>query len=447
MIDLALLEKEPDRVRNSLERRNAAASLPEVDRLIALSVKRRELVTERDGLNADRNALSAKIGGLMKQAASDPAKAEEAASLKAKVQSGNTRIAEIETLLADVDGQRTAIAMGLPNLLDERVPPGHGDADNVVVRTWGEVTAGELRGESHVEIGTRLGILDLERATKLTGARFWVLTGLGARLERALANFFLDLHVGRHGYTEVMVPYLVHRKIAEGTGQLPKFEQEMFKLAAPVNGEDAFLIPTAEVPVTNLHRDEILEEAQLPLKYASFTPCFRSEAGSAGRDVRGLIRVHQFHKVELVWITTPEQAAAAHQELVGHAETALRLLGLPYRVVELCGGDVGFGAARCYDLEVWLPSQGYREISSCSHFGDFQARRMQLRYRPADEGGKKQKPRMAHTLNGSGLAVGRTLVAVLENGLQPDGTVVIPEVLRPYLGGIERISPPSARGA
>jgi seryl-tRNA synthetase len=443
MIDLALLEKEPDRVRKSLERRHATATLGDVDQLVALSVRRRELVTERDGLNAERNALSAKVGGLMKQAAADPAKAAEAAELRAKVQAGNARIAEIEVELGAVDGQRTEIALGLPNTLDERVPPGKGDHDNVVVRTWGAVPTGEPTGESHVEIGTRLGILDLERAAKLAGSRFWVLTGLGARLERALINFFVDLHALEHGYNEVMVPYMVHRHVAEGTGQLPKFEQDMFKLAAPVNGEDAFLVPTAEVPVTNLHRDEILEEAQLPLKYVCFTPCFRSEAGSAGRDVRGLIRVHQFHKVELVWITTPEQAEASHQALVGHAETALQKLGLPYRVVELCGGDVGFGAARCYDLEVWLPSQGYREISSCSHFTDFQARRMQLRYRPADEGGKKQKPRPAHTLNGSGLAVGRTLVALLENYLQPDGSVVIPPALRPYMAGAERIPAPA----
>jgi seryl-tRNA synthetase len=440
MIDLAQLEKDPDRVRKSLERRHATASLADVDRLVDLSVRRRALVTERDTLNAERNTLSAKIGGLMKQAGQDPAKAEEAAALKAKVQTGNVRIAAIEAELEQVDGERTSVALGLPNVLDDRVPPGKGDHDNVVVRTWGTIPAGEAGvhpqgGESHVEIGTRLGILDLERAAKLTGTRFWVLTGLGARLERALVNFFLDLHVGEHGYTEVMVPYIVHRKIAEGTGQLPKFEQDMFKLAAPLNGEDAFLIPTAEVPVTNLHRDEILDEAQLPIKYACFTPCFRSEAGSAGRDVRGLIRVHQFHKVELVWISTPEQAEQCHRELVGHAEIALQRLGLPHRVVELCGGDVGFGAARCFDLEVWLPSQGFREISSCSHFGDFQGRRMQLRYRPADEGGKKQKPRVAHTLNGSGLAVGRTLVAVLENGLQPDGTVVIPPALRPNQGG------------
>jgi seryl-tRNA synthetase len=292
MIDLAQLEKDPDRVRKSLERRHATASLADVDRLVDLSVRRRALVTERDTLNAERNTLSAKIGGLMKQAGQDPAKAEEAAALKAKVQTGNVRIAAIEAELEQVDGERTSVALGLPNVLDDRVPPGKGDHDNVVVRTWGTIPAGEAGvhpqgGESHVEIGTRLGILDLERAAKLTGTRFWVLTGLGARLERALVNFFLDLHVGEHGYTEVMVPYIVHRKIAEGTGQLPKFEQDMFKLAAPLNGEDAFLIPTAEVPVTNLHRDEILDEAQLPIKYACFTPCFRSEAGSAGRDVRG----------------------------------------------------------------------------------------------------------------------------------------------------------------
>lgn len=437
MIDPNLVAQDPERVRASLRRRHEGeATLAEVDRMVELTERRRRLVTERDQLNADRNRLSGEIGGLMKQGRRD-----EAEALKAKVHAGNARIAEIEADLAAVDADRDAIAMRLPNLLDDRVPPGKGDEDNVVVRSWGAPRGDGRTGESHVEIGTRLGVLDLERATKLAGTRFWVLTGAGARLERALVNFFLDLHVEQHGYTEAMVPYLVHRRIAEGTGQLPKFEADMFRLAEPLNGADAFLVPTAEVPVTNLHREEILEEEQLPLKYAAFTPCFRSEAGSAGRDVRGLIRVHQFHKVELVWITTPEQAEASHQQLVGHAEKALQLLELPYRVMELCGGDVGFGATRCYDLEVWLPSQGYREISSCSHYADFQARRMQLRYRPAGEGNKKAKPRAAHTLNGSGLAVGRALVAILENHVQPDGTVRIPEVLRPYMAGADRIAP------
>ncbi|MCB9695175.1 MAG: serine--tRNA ligase [Alphaproteobacteria bacterium] len=433
MIDPNVVAQEPERVRDSLRRRNAdEATLSEVDRLVALSERRRALVTERDNLNADRNRLSQQIGGLYKAG-----QREEADALKVTVQAGNARIAVIEEELATVDGERDAALMGLPNLLDARVPDGRSEADNVEVRRWGSPTGDGQTGESHVEIGTRLGILDLERATKLTGTRFWVLSGAGARLERALINFFLDLHVSQHGYTEVMVPYMVHRSVAEGTGQLPKFEKDMFRLAEPLNGQDVFLIPTAEVPVTNLHREEILEADQLPLKYAAFTPCFRSEAGSAGRDVRGLIRVHQFHKVELVWITTPEDADACHQALVGHAEKALQLLELPYRVMELCAADTSFGAARCYDLEVWLPSQGYREISSCSHFGDFQARRMQLRYRPAGE--KKAKPRAAHTLNGSGLAVGRTLVAILENHLQPDGSVRIPAALRPYMGGVEAI--------
>jgi seryl-tRNA synthetase len=294
---------------------------------------------------------------------------------------------------------------------------------------------------SHVELGTRLGILDFERAAKLSGARFAVLEGMGAKLERALINFFLDLHTTEHGYKEVMVPYIVHRQIAEGTGQLPKFEKDMFRLAEPLNGSDAFLVPTAELPVTNLHRDEILDEEELPMRWACFTPCFRSEAGSAGRDVRGLIRQHQFHKVELVWLTTPDRVDQDYKALVLHAETCLQRLGLPYRVVRHCGGEVSFSAARCHDLEVWLPSQDtFREISSCSHFTDFQARRMQLRYRPKDHDGKKSKPRLVHTLNGSGLAVGRTLVAILENYQQADGSIEIPEALRPYLGGRDRIT-------
>jgi seryl-tRNA synthetase len=435
MIDPNLIAEDPDRIRTNLARRRADASLEaDVTRIVELSSRRRALITERDALRAERNTLSQEIGALFKQGRGD-----EANALKEKVTAGNARTAALEAELDEVEKQRSNIALVLPNLLHPDVPTGAGDQDNVVVRTWGDAKGEAGSGESHVEIGTRLGILDLERATKLTGTRFWVLKGQGARLERALISFFLDYHTSEHGYTEVMVPYLVHRRIAEGTGQLPKFEKDMFKLAEPLNGDDVFLIPTAEVPVTNLHREEILDEAQLPLKYACFTPCFRSEAGSAGRDVRGLIRVHQFHKVELVWFTTPERAEQDHQQLVSDAQDCLKRLELPHRVVELCSGDVGFGAARCYDLEVWLPSQGYREISSCSWFSDFQARRMQARYRPGPDG--KGKPRLVHTLNGSGLAVGRTLVAILENNVQPDGSVRIPEVLRPYMGGAERIGP------
>lgn len=436
MIDPNLVAQDPDTIRANLDRRGTDPAVHrDIDRLVALSSRRRELITRRDELRAERNTLSQQVGVLYKQG-----KAEEATALKEQVNAGSVRTAEIDAELEGVESERDTISLGLPNLLHPAVPPGKGEEDNVVVRTWGSSPVEAGTGESHVEIGTRLGILDLEAATKLTGTRFWVLKGPGARLERALINFFLDLHTGDHGYTEVMVPYMVHRKIVEGTGQLPKFEADMFKLAQPLNGSDVFLIPTAEVPVTNLHREEILDEAQLPLKYVAFTPCFRSEAGSAGRDVRGLIRVHQFHKVEMVWFTTPERAEADHQQLVSDAEDCLRKLELPHRVIELCGGDVGFGASRCYDLEVFLPSQGYREISSCSHFGDFQARRMGTRYRPAAEDAKKAKPRLVHTLNGSGLAVGRTLVAILENNLQPDGSVIVPAALRPYMGGMDRIT-------
>jgi len=300
----------------------------------------------------------------------------------------------------------------------------------------------------HDEVAAGLGGLDTERAAKLSGARFAVLKGHVARLERALANFFLDMHVQEHGYTECAVPYIVGRSALEGTGQLPKFEEDLFRLSEELNGRDAFLIPTAEVPLTNLHAGEILSEADLPLAFVAFTPCFRAEAGSYGKDTKGLIRQHQFHKVELVRVTTPETAAEEHEALTAHAEACLRALKLPYRKMRLCSGDIGFSATHCYDLEVWLPGQGaFREISSCSHCGDFQARRMQLRYRPAQapaEGGKKNqaaKPVLCHTINGSGLAVGRALVAVLENYQDDDGSVEVPEVLRPYMGGLERIQP------
>lgn len=439
MLDPRDIADDPERARLNLRRRRAGAdAFASVDRILALQASRGELVLERDQLRADRNSLSKAIGDLYKQG-----RAAEAEAAKEQVAAGKIRIDELETALETLEADLLALAMDLPNQLDPTVPDGDGEEHNPVVASWGAPRAFEFTPQSHVEVAERLGMLDLERAAKLAGARFSVLYGAGARLERALINFFLDLHTTEHGYQEVMVPYMAHRRIFEGTGQLPKFEAEMFKLAGQVNGADTFLIPTAEVPVTNLHREEILDEEQLPIKYVCFTPCFRAEAGSAGRDVRGLMRVHQFHKVELVWLSTPEASAAAHEALTAHAEAALRLLELPYRKVLLCSGDTSFGAARCYDLEVWLPSQErYREVSSCSNFGDFQARRMSLRYRPVAEGGKKAKPRLAHTLNGSGLAVGRTLLALLENHQQADGSVLIPAALRPYMG-VERIMLPA----
>ena len=322
----------------------------------------------------------------------------------------------------------------LPNLPDEAVPEGAGAEDNVVVRTWGEPPTFDFEPVEHWTLGERLGILDFERAAKVTGARFTVYRGAGARLERALISFMLDLHTTEHGYTEILPPFMVNAESMRGTGQFPKFREEAFEMEK----DGYYLVPTAEVPVTNLHRDEILDGSALPLCYTAYTPCFRREAGSYGKDTRGLIRQHQFNKVELVQFVAPEDSERGHEALTRHAEEVLRRLGLHYRVVDLCAGDLGFSAARTYDLEVWLPGQKtYREISSCSNFRDFQARRAAIRYRA--EAGKK--PALLHTLNGSGLAVGRTVVALLENGQQADGRVRIPEALRPYMGGLEIISP------
>lgn len=436
MLDPRTLVEDPDLVKAHLVRRNADESLiASIDELAELDESRRALIAEGDTLRASRNTLSKQIGALMREGRRD-----EAEAVKAEVASGKDRIAAIDVELGALEQRKRDLSMAVPNLLHDDVPFGDGDEDNVELRRWGNPRPDTT--ESHVEIAEALGILDVERSTKLAGARFAVLKGSGARLERALINFFLDVHTSEHGYEEVMVPYIAHRSVLEGTGQLPKFEADLFKLSGELNGQDAFLIPTAEVPVTNLHAAELLDAAQLPIRYAAFTPCFRSEAGSAGKDVRGLIRQHQFHKVELVWFVEPEAAEAAHESLTSHAETILQRLELPYRVMTLCGGDISFAAHKCYDLEVWLPSQGqYREISSCSNFGTFQARRMGLRYRPETDGAQKAKPRPVATLNGSGLAVGRTLVAILENYVQPDGSVVIPEALRAYMGGINAIHP------
>lgn len=432
MLDPREIAKTPEVIKASLTRRHASdEAFAAVDRIVELTSSRNGLVTERDELRSSRNTLSKAIGGLYKQG-----KREEAEAKKAEVAAGNARIAELEEQLNALEGEQRYLAMTLPNLLDDVVPEGQSDEDNPIVKTWGEPRVFDFEPNNHVDLGEALGILDMERGAKLSGSRFSVLKGMGARLERALMNFFLDLHTGEYGYTEMMVPYVVQKHVPEGTGQLPKFSEDMFKIEGTLNGSEAYLIPTAEVPLTNLHAGEILASDELPKKFVSFTPCFRSEAGSAGRDVRGLMRLHQFHKVELVQLTTAEGSEAAHEEMVRQAEHALELLNIPYRKVLLCGGDIGFGARKCFDLEAWVPSQGkYREISSLSNCGDFQARRMNLRYRPEQgDAKKKPKPVFAHTLNGSGLALGRTMLAILENYQQEDGSVLVPDALKPYMG-------------
>ena len=431
MLDPRFVVAETATVKDSLQRRSAdETAFAAVDRLIELTESRASLVTDRDGLRAQRNEKSKAIGGLFREGRRD-----EAEAMKAEVTKVNDGIAALEDKLGELEREVRALALGIPNVLDADVPTGADESANQVVSTWGKPRSFEFDPQGHVEIGEGLGILDMERGAKLTGARFSVLHGLGARLERALASFFLDVHTSEHGYSEVMVPYMVHDRICEGTGQLPKFAADMFRIEGTVNGSATYLIPTAEVPVTNLHREEILDVAELPKKYACFTPCFRSEAGSAGRDVRGLVRVHQFHKVELVWVTEDDASSAAHEQLTADAEVILQKLELPYRKVLLASGDTSANAARCYDLEVWFPSQNtYREVSSCSNFRDYQARRMNARFRPAPAGKGKAKPRFVHTLNGSGLPIGRTMVAILENYQRKDGSVEIPAVLRPYMG-------------
>jgi seryl-tRNA synthetase len=433
MLDRRLIIEHTDRVMASLSKRHAGEdSINAVNRLVEMDSLRKSVTTETDELRAKRNSLSKQIGPLMQQG-----KRDEAEPLKAEVKAFGARLSELEEQLKTLEAEQNGLLLVIPNLLDDRVPDGKSEEDNEVVRTWGEIPSLDFSPKDHHDLGTELDILDFPRAAKISGARFSVLKGAGARLERALINFFIDSGIDA-GYREVMVPYIVSRTAMTGTGQLPKFEDDAFKVSHDVAGEDAFLISTAEIPVTNLHRDEIIDEDELPLKYVCFTPCFRAEAGSYGKDTRGLIRQHQFHKVEMVKIVTPDQAIAEHEELTADAERILQALKLPYRTVILCGGDVGFTASVCYDIEVWLPGQNaYREISSCSHFGDFQARRSKMRFRPSEGG----KPVIAHTINGSGLAVGRTLVAILENYQQADGSVIVPEVLRPYMGGLDRISP------
>jgi len=436
MLDRNLVARDPELVREMLRSRNASdEALDSLDRFVDVLSQRRELQTETDQLRAERNNMTKQIGPLMKAG-----KRDEAAPLRDQVKQLGDRLSELEDARKALEAEEHDRLIGLPNLLDERVPAGKDESDNVVLRTWGEPRALDFEPKDHVTLGEDLGMLDFERASKLSGARFPVASGAVARLERALVSFFLDRATAAGGYTELVVPYIVSRTTMTGTGQLPKFEADLFKLSTELNGEDAFLIPTAEVPVTNLHAGEILDEADLPLKYTAFTPCFRAEAGSYGRDVRGLMRQHQFHKVELVQLTTEEGGAAAHEELTGHAEDRLKELGLPFRTVLLCSGDTSASSRITYDLEVWVPSQGtFREISSCSWFGDYQGRRMGLRYRP--EGGGK--PQIAHTVNGSGLAVGRTVIAIMENYQNADGSIDIPEVLQNYMGGLAQIPAPA----
>lgn len=428
MLDPRYVADNLETIRIALTRRSAQAAST-LDTLSAIVAQRRQMILATEELQKQRNAANQDMAKLAKSGdkAAFALHREQLKVLSSKVKSQ-------ETDLAAVEAQMKALLMGVPNLPHDSTPDGHSEEDNVVVRSWGNKPEFSFEPKPHYDIGEALGILDFERASKLSGARFSVLKGYGARLERALIQYMLNLHVDNHGYTEVSPPYLVKGEALEGTSQLPKFEADLFKTQRHASDEDSaslYLIPTAEVPITNLHSDEILEAADLPIAYTAYTPCFRSEAGSYGRDVRGLIRQHQFQKVELVRFVKPEDSVQELDKLVTHAEAVLQGLGLHYRVSALCAGDLGFGAAKCYDLEVWLPAQNaYREISSCSVFEDFQARRAKIRYRPAP----KAKPKLVHTLNGSALAIGRTIVAILEQFQQPDGSVNVPEALRPYIG-------------
>ncbi len=421
MLAIRTIRENPDRVRKALADRGADVDL---DRLLELDARRREILQDLEALRGRRNQVSKDVGRI-KREGGDPS------ALMAEMREVGSRIKALEAELREVEPGLDAILMQIPNIPHASVPVGRTEEDNKVVRTWGEPPDLGFEPLPHWEIGERLGILDFERAAKITGARFVVLLGLGSRLERALIQFMLDLHTAEHGYEEVWPPFMVNSRAMTGTGQLPKFEEDLFH----VSGTDYYLVPTAEVPVTNLHADEILREEDLPVRYTAYTPCFRAEAGAYGKDTRGMIRQHQFDKVELVKFAHPEASYEELESLTRNAEEVLRRLGLPYRVVTLCTGDLGFSSAKTYDIEVWIPSQGvYREISSCSNFEDFQARRANIRFRP--KGGKGT--RLVHTLNGSGLAVGRTLVAILENFQQEDGSVLIPEALRPYMG-VDRI--------
>ena len=422
MLDIKLLRDHLDEVKARMSTRSIAVDW---DQFVSLDRERRDAVANTERLKEKKNRLSGEIGKLKKSGG-------DASALMREVEELSEAIRSSEGPLADTEARFEQLILTLPNLPHASVKVGKDERDNREVRRWGEPPKFGFAPKNHWVIGEELGILDFARAAKIAGARFAVYRGAGAKLERALINFMLDLHTGENGYKEMLPPALVNRAALVGTGQLPKFEDDLFHVAPG----DYFLIPTAEVPLTNLHRDEMLERDELPIKYVAYTPCFRSEAGSYGKDVRGLIRQHQFNKVEMVKLTEPEYSYNELETMVRNAEDVLKRLELPYRVVELCTGDMGFGAAKTYDLEVWLPGQNtYREISSCSNCEEFQARRANIRYRKE----KKGRPLFVHTLNGSGLAVGRTLVAVLENYQQEDGSVIIPNALRDYMGGLDRI--------
>jgi len=423
MLDIKLVRSNPEAVIDSLRKRRADTGL--VETVLSLDKQKRELLAESEKLKNKRNVVSDEIAAIKKSGGDAQAKILEMREV-------SQTIKEMDDRLRQLEEQMDEVVMCIPNVLHSSVPEGESDADNPVIKEWGSPTAFDFEPKAHWEIGEQLDLLDFERGSKIAGARFTVSKGLGARLERALVNFMLDLHTQQHGYREVFTPFLVNRGSMEGTGQLPKFEQDMFK----VEGTEFFLIPTAEVPVTNLYREEIIPEAALPIWHCAYSACFRAEAGAAGRDTRGLIRQHQFNKVELVKFVHPDTSYDELESLTANAERVLELLELPYRTVVLCSADVGFSSAKTYDLEVWMPSQGtYREISSCSNFEDFQARRANIRFKPANGG----KPAYVHTLNGSGIAVGRTVAAILENYQEEDGSVEVPEVLIPYMGGLEKI--------
>jgi seryl-tRNA synthetase len=422
MLDMKYIRENLDETERRLRTRGGESYL---DGFRELDERRRTLLKDGETLKALRNSVSDEIG-----------RTKDKSQVQDKILEMRAVSHEIKGLdekLGQVDEQLSMFLLTVPNLPHATTPIGRTENDNVMVRSWGEPKNLPFEAKPHWDLGEDLGILDFERGAKITGARFTLYRGAGARLERALINLMLDLHTGTHGYVEVLPPFMVNRDSMQGTGQLPKFEEDLFKIADP----EFFLIPTAEVPVTNIHRGEILKNGDLPISYCAYTPCFRREAGSYGKDTRGLIRQHQFNKVELVKFVHPSESDAELETLTGHAEKVLQLLELPYRVMALCSGDIGFSSAKTYDLEVWLPGQNcYREISSCSNFGDFQARRASIRFREDEKG----KPEFVHTLNGSGLAVGRTLVAILENYQQQDGSVLVPSALRPYMGNLERIA-------
>ena len=424
MLDIRFVRDNRDMVERMLEQRGYDMELPP---LLALDQQRREAIQEVESLKHERKLVSDQIARMKK-------KGEDASNIISRMRQVSQRIKELDGKLGEIEDELHKSLLLIPNVPHESVPVGKDENDNPVVKRWGEINQFSFTPKQHWELGESLGILDFERAAKITGARFTLYWGLGARLERALINFMLDLHTTKHGYLEVLPPFMVNSAAMTGTGQLPKFKEDLFKL----EDWDYYLVPTAEVPVTNIFMNEILEEEDLPLCYTAYTPCFRSEAGSYGKDTRGLIRQHQFNKVELVKFTTPEHSYDELESLLLDAEEILQKLELPYQVVTLCTGDLGFSAAKTYDIEVWIPGQqAFREISSCSNFGDFQARRANIRYRPKG----KKKIAYPYTLNGSGLAVGRTLVAIIENWQQEDGSVVIPPALRDYMGGVDIIAP------